>query len=304
MHGLPTGVKLNHQELEALEEILCLRPPERRRLRKMIETRGTCAPHGQNIQEWKATATGARVAAVGRFLGTAARGTRKRAMQQELQTEEVAADSSVRVEWYVDEQLRIPTEASAEAIARLTWRGVRDEHGRLYYVHKDPQVASRYEKPVDYTAVWQEIPRNANIPAGDPDLDGTGRFWCDMMSGEVIVGEQPQQEQHVEVERKNHEDETNEDSHKNLEPPQAATPGSLNQTTSEEKGTSVELLEQQREDGGVRHKAQAPALLQGQNTGGEHTESYHAWTEHEDEASGQPWWRNDETGDETWVRPF
>ena len=65
MLGLPTGVKFNHQELEALEEILCLRPPERRRLRKMIETRGTCAPHGQNIQEWTATATGARVAAAG-----------------------------------------------------------------------------------------------------------------------------------------------------------------------------------------------------------------------------------------------
>ena len=36
---------------------------------------------------------------------------------------------------------------------------------------------------------------------------------------------------------------------------------------------------------------------------GERTNSY-PWTEHEDEASGQPWWRNDETGDETWVRPF
>ncbi len=253
----------------------------------MIETRGTCAPHGRNIQEQvaspkasaKASRAGssAKAAAVGRFLFTAARATDERMTQQELQSEEVAAVGSVKAQWYVDEQLRIPTEASAEAMAGLTWRGVRDEHGRLYYVHTDPKIASTYEKPIDYVEVWQEIPRHETA---DPNLDGTGRLWCDMMSGEVLIGEQPQQQEQIHGEKNVHGDETNEDSQDGQE--------RLDPTTPE-----------------ADHIHQAPAMLQGQNIGGEPTESCHqSWTEHEDEASGQPWWRNDDTGDETWVRPF
>ena len=46
-----------------------------------------------------------------------------------------------------------------------------------------------------------------------------------------------------------------------------------------------------------------PAAEVPNEEGAEKWESW-PWTEHEDEASGQPWWRNHETNDETWVRPW
>ena len=289
-------LNLTDQELETLEEVLCLRPPECRRLRKLIETRGMCAPRGTSPLRQAARPPSAKAAAVGRFLGIAARAERNAIVQQGLQAGEVAGGGSVKTQWYVDERLRLPTAASKNIMAGLPWRAMQDEHGQFYYVHKDPKIASTYEKPLDYVAVWQELdlqelPRSTDIPAGEADLAGTAQRWCDMMSGEVIIGKRPQQTQ-----SQVHGEETVDDAIQNQEETiQSGTSSSLKPTMQHEASSlpAVELPAQRQRGGGA----------QGQGTDGEHGESY-PWVQHEDEASGQPWWRNDETGDETWVRPF
>lgn len=280
------------QELQTLEEVLCLRPPECRRLHKLIETRGMCAPRGTNPLQQAVKSPRAKSAAVGRFLGIAARAERNTVEHQRLQAGEVAGAISVQTQSYVDAQLRLPTDSSKRIMAGLPWRAVHDEHGQFYYVHKDPKIASTYEKPLDYVAVWQELPQSVDIPEGEADLPGTARRWCDMMSGQVIISHRRPQETRSQV----HGEETTDDAMQNQEETtQSASSSSLEPTTHQEaRRLPVVALPEQRQRGGG---------AQGQGTDGEYGKSY-AWIEHEDESSGQPWWRNDETGDETWVRPF
>lgn len=289
----------NDQELQALEEVLCLRPPERRRLRKMIDSRGKCAPRGRMPPQQGRTGTAAKTQAIGRFLGIAARAAEKEILTQE--TEHLKAGDNMKAQWYVDEQLRSPTEASKRIIAALTWRAERDEQGKVYYVHKDAKVASTYEKPHDYVAVWQEMPRNIGSAAAEAESERKGRLWCDIVSGEVVVGDTPPQTEPVEEKRQEHE--------KDLEIDQSQAPAqnvSLGRQPSEQptevNGVVTVDLPGQRQYvalmSGTEATSASPALQETE------TCESNPWTRHEDESSGQPWWRNDETGDETWVRPF